>query len=184
MGPAAIQPRFRRDPEPRGRSLPSHQRRAGLGVWSASRRESGRRAIKAWKRNVPFDPATLAVFADAVAGLVREWSAVLPPGSVMTIPPQGASAPGPYAAEALGSAVAEARGLPFAALLVRTDPKRWHGVRHALRQALFVATLPDPPPSLVIIVDDLVTTGSTMRRSLQAIRAERVAAFGFSFSGC
>jgi predicted amidophosphoribosyltransferase len=33
---------------------------------------------------------------------------------------------------------------------------------------------------MVVIVDDLVTTGATMRRSLEAIRAAGVAAFGFS----
>jgi predicted amidophosphoribosyltransferase len=36
---------------------------------------------------------------------------------------------------------------------------------------------------MVLIVDDLVTTGATMRRSLEAIRAAGVAAFGFGFSG-
>jgi predicted amidophosphoribosyltransferase len=36
---------------------------------------------------------------------------------------------------------------------------------------------------MVVIVDDLVTTGATMRRSLAAIRAAGVAAFGFGYSG-
>ena len=80
--------------------------------------------------------------------------------------------------------MADALGVPFAEVLVRTDEKRWHGTHFALRQAPFVAMLREPPPLLVLIVDDLVTTGATMRRSLQAIRASRVAAFGFSFSGC
>jgi predicted amidophosphoribosyltransferase len=36
---------------------------------------------------------------------------------------------------------------------------------------------------MVLVVDDLVTTGATMRRSLEATRAAGVAAFGFGFSG-
>jgi predicted amidophosphoribosyltransferase len=79
--------------------------------------------------------------------------------------------------------VAEALGLPLAEVLTRTDVKRWHGPHHSLRQAPFVAALPEPLPTMVLIVDDLVTTGATMRRSLEAIRATGVAAFGFAFSG-
>lgn len=175
--------RFRRDPESSSRWLPTHQKRAGLGVWTAGRSHQARSAIKAWKRAAPFDPATLVGFAAAVADLVRAWSPILPAGSIVTVPPQGASAPGPYAARELGRAVAEALGLPFAAILSRTDRKRWHGPHHALRQAAFVCTLPEPAPTMVVIVDDLITTGRTMRLSVEAIRAAGVAAFGFGFSG-
>jgi hypothetical protein len=42
--------RFRRDPEPSSRWRPTHQRRAGLGVWAAGRSRQARSAIKAWKR--------------------------------------------------------------------------------------------------------------------------------------
>jgi hypothetical protein len=182
--------RFRRDREPPGRSLASHQKRAGLGVWAANRSSAARAAIKAWKRCAcaksaisPFDPVKLAEFSAALAGLIRTWSPILPPGTLLTVPPQGASAPSPYAALALGRAVAEALGLPLAEVLTRTDVKRWHGPHHSLRQAPFACTLRDPAPTMVLIVDDLVTTGATMRRSLEAIRATGVAAFGFAFSG-
>jgi orotate phosphoribosyltransferase len=37
---------------------------------------------------------------------------------------------------------------------------------------------------MVLIVDDLITTGRTMRLSVEAIRAAGVAGFGFAFSGC
>jgi predicted amidophosphoribosyltransferase len=36
---------------------------------------------------------------------------------------------------------------------------------------------------MVVIVDDLVTTGATVRRSLEAIRSAGLAAFAFGFSG-
>jgi hypothetical protein len=175
--------RFRRDREPSSRWLPTHQKRASLGVWTAGRSERDRAAIKRWKRTAPFDPDALAVFATALEALIRAWSSILPAGTLLTIPPQGASAPGPYAALALGRQVAEALGLPFAEILIRTDMKRWHGPHHSLRQAPFVCTLPAPAPTMVLVVDDLVTTGATMRRSLEAIRTAGVAAFGFGFSG-
>jgi hypothetical protein len=37
-----------------------------------------------------------------------------------------------------------------------------------------VCTVPDPAPPMVLVVNDLVTSGSTMRRSLEAIRTARV----------
>jgi predicted amidophosphoribosyltransferase len=175
--------RFRREPEPPGRWLAAHQKRAGLGAGAAGRSRQARAAIKAWKRTAPFDPAELAGFAAAVADLVRAWSPVLPPRTILTVPPQGASAPGPYAARELGRAVADALGLPFAEILSRTEPKRWHGPHHALRQAPFACKSPAPAPTMVLVVDDLVTTGRTMRLAVEAIRAAGVAAFGFGFSG-
>jgi hypothetical protein len=87
--------RFRRDPESSSRWLPTHQKRAGLGVWSAGRSHQARSAIKAWKRSAPFDPAELAEFAAAVADLVRGLSPILPAGTIITVLPQGASAPTP-----------------------------------------------------------------------------------------
>jgi hypothetical protein len=94
--PSLITRRWR---EPRTRWLPAHQKRAGLGVWAANRSHAARARVKAWKRTHPLDPAALAEFAAAVADLVRAWSPILPRGTVLTIPPQGASAPGPYAAD-------------------------------------------------------------------------------------
>jgi hypothetical protein len=61
--------RFRRDPESSSRWLPTHQKRAGLGVWTAGRSCQARTAIKLWKRNHPFDPGVLAGFSAAVVEL-------------------------------------------------------------------------------------------------------------------
>jgi hypothetical protein len=73
--------RIRREPEPPGRWLAAHQKRAGLGVWTAGRSRQARSATKAWKRSAPFDPAALAGFASALAEPVRAWSPILPPGN-------------------------------------------------------------------------------------------------------
>ena len=86
---------------------------------------------------------------------------------------------------ALGQRVAEALGLPFSGeVLTRTEPKRCHDPHSRLRQARYVAAVPDPTPPLVLIVDDLCTSGRTMRHSIDAIRQAGAAAFGFAFSGC
>ena len=68
--------------------------------------------------------------------------------------------------------------------LGRADVKRWHGPHSSLRQAPFACSLPDPAPTMVLVVDDLITSGRTMRLAVEAIRAAGVAAFGFAFSGC
>jgi hypothetical protein len=161
---------LRRSREPRTRWLPAHQKRAGLGVWAAVKSWPARNAVNRWKRTHPFDPTELAGFAEAVANLVRVWSPLLPAGTVLRVPPQGASVPGPSAAEALGQAVAEVLGLPFVEVLTRSEPKRWPGPHASLRQAPFLTALPDPAPPRVLVAEDLVPSGATMRRSLEAIR--------------
>jgi hypothetical protein len=175
----------RRFREPAGRFRPCHQSRAGLGVWCATRSRADRAAIRAWKLAHLFDETMLAGFSAGLAGLIRAWSPVLPAGTVVTVPPQGASAPGPYAAEVLGRRVAEDLGLPFAQTLGRDEPKRWHGPQHSLRQGSFRWELPAGVDArMIVVIDDLVTSGATMRRSLEAIRAAGFMAFGFAFSGC
>ena len=80
--------------------------------------------------------------------------------------------------------MAAALGVPFVEALARTDRKRWHGPHSSLGQAPFVCSLPAPPLTMVLVVDDLVTSGRTMQLSLTTIRAAGVAAFGFAVSGC
>lgn len=181
--PAPLRPPSRLR-EPRGRCIASSQRRAGLGVWAATRSRAVRARVRRWKLAPPFDETELHEFATLLAGLVRQWSAVLPAGCVITCPPQGASAPGPYAAESLARAAAAILGVPFVQTLVRTDTKARHCVHLAMRQAPFVASLPDPPPTLTLVFDDLVTSGRTLKLSIAALNAAGVPAFGFTASGC
>jgi hypothetical protein len=83
----------------------------------------------------------------------------------------------------LGQRVAEALDLDFTEVLTRSEPKQWHGVIHALKQQPFVYNCTGPTPPMVLVVDDLATTGRTLRLSLQAIRGAGVPAFGFAVSG-
>ena len=89
--------RFRRAREPRTRWLPTHQKRAGLGCWAANRSFTARPASRLGSGPIPY-PAELAGFAAAVADLIRGWSPILHPGTINTVPPQGASTPGRFAA--------------------------------------------------------------------------------------
>jgi hypothetical protein len=169
--------------EPAGRFRHAHQARSSLGVWAVTRSRADRAAIVGWKSAHPFDPGMLAGFAAGLAGLIRAWSPILPPPVVVTTPPQGASAGRPYAAEALGRAVAGALGRPYAAMLRRTDDKPYHGPWDSRRQAPYVCAVPDMPPSLCIVVDDLATSGTTLRLALEAVRGAGIMAFGFAYSG-
>jgi len=170
--------------EPRGRHrLGHHQRGAGLGTWACNTSNEMRERIRQWKAGEPFDLGELDVFACALAELVKAWSPVLPARTLATCPPQGASAPGPYAADVLGRAVADRLDVPFAVLLTRTDTKRYHGPMYALRQKPFRCEVPSAAPEIVLVLDDFITSGATMKLSLQAIRGAGIPAFGFAFSG-
>ena len=142
-----------------------------------------RAAVKAWKASPPFPDEPLAEFAAALIKLITTWCPVLPRGCVLTVPPQDASSPGPYAARVLGERVAEALGLDFADALSGSGAKHWHGVIHSLKQEPFGYNCTGLTPPMVLIVDDLATTGRTLRLSLEAIRGAGVPSFGFAFSG-
>jgi hypothetical protein len=176
--------------EPRGRyRLGHHQRSAGLGVWSCNIASELRDKIKRWKNENPLNPAETAEFSASLEELVRLWAGNTFPGRVLvTVPPRGASAFGkasewPYAAGHLAESVSDRLGFPFALTLSRTSTKRHHGIHYSLAQGAFTFRMRLERPDLILVVDDLVTTGATMRLSLAAIRGAGVPAFGFCFSG-
>ncbi len=51
------------------------------------------------------------------------------------------------------------------------------------RQAPYLVEMPDPPPGLIVVVDDLATSGTTLRLGVEAIRGAGLMAFGFAYSG-
>ena len=156
-------------------------RRAGLGVTAATNDPASRRRIIGAKSAVLFDDATVDAFADDVAGLIRHWLPTPPAGAVITTPPQGASWPGDYFADALARRVAMKARLPFRPLLRRTDEKTEHGPMVALKQTAFVCD-PNTPP-VAIVVDDLITSGTTMKLSLEALTRAGAAVYGFAWNG-
>ena len=75
------------------------------------------------------DETETARYADALAALVEKALPVRPPGTVLTIPPQGASWPGQYYARLLARRVANRLGMPLVELLERHERKLHHGRR-------------------------------------------------------
>lgn len=167
-----------RESTPKPTSTGKHQRRARLGVYSVHSGARARTRVFAWKEEQ--DQETANQFAGELVELIREAVPVPPPGTVITTPPQGASWPGPYAARALAAAVADLLGLPHVEMLERTDTKPHHHPMAAIRQAEFTVARAAPA---AIVVDDAITSGTTMRLALDALRAAGVTAWGFTYAG-
>ena len=154
-----------------------------IGTWAAVTSSGLRERLIAWKSNPPFDPGEMVEFAAGIVELIGMWSGgVYAPRTVVTVPPQGASR-GPYAAEALGRSVADKMAMPFVPMLRRTDVKKYHGPWDSRKQLPYLCELPDPRPEMVLVIDDLCTSGTTMRLALTSIRAAGIPAFGFCYSG-
>lgn len=171
---------------------PGHpQRRIGRGAWSATLRVFDRRRIAQWKSDYPRDPAELDHFAGAIALVIRARLPNIPPAAVVTFPPAGASAaleldqeepPAHYAALELARAVARLVELPCVDLLRRTDTKDWqHGPQAAIRQRPF--SLKAAPPPVVILVDDVLTTGTTLRLARAALEQAGATVYAFTYFG-
>ena len=156
-------------------------RRAGLGVTVVTKHHAEQKAIIQHKLAPVWNTAYVAKLADALAKLITTWLPNLPPDALITPPPQGASWPGPYFAGELAAAVAARLGLGAGQCLTRTDEKRYHHPMQALKQAPFIYT--GPPAPIVIVIDDLITSGATMKRAMQAIQEKGLAAYGFAYYG-
>ena len=167
---------------PTPRPLGVHQRRAALGVWCLTTAAAEREAIIRAKRDGgDFDAALADRLARQLAELIREWAPVLPAGCIVTCPPQGASAPGPYLAGQLARQVGLALDLDALTCLRRTDRKRWHHPREAMKQKRFRTII---VPDVAIVVDDMLSSGTSMKLSLDALRSAGCAAWGFAAVGC
>lgn len=156
-------------------------RRAGLGVTVVSKHHAEQKQIIREKLSPTWDAAFIGKLADALARLITCWLPTLPPDALLTPPPQGASWPGPYFAGELCDAVSARLGRKAARLITRTDAKHYHHPMEALRQAPFRYEGPKVP--LVIIVDDLITSGATMKRAMTAVQEKGIAAYGFAYYG-
>lgn len=138
-----------------------------------------RRELAQWKADgCPVGEFSERMTADLLQ-LLRAWCPRLPAGWVVTTPPQGASAPGPYGAGLVAREVAVALDLDGVTLLERTDAKRYHGRHYSLQQAPYRVTL--RPPAVALVVDDLITSRTTMRLALTALGDAGVPCFGFAW---
>lgn len=160
-------------------------RRAGLGVTTATNDPLTRRAIIRAKAAPFHDADAIDQHAESIAKIIRHWVKIIPPAAVVTCPPQGASWPGEYYAAKLAVAVAKIIGRPFEELIIRNDEKLRHGPALSLSQEDFSIVARDgkPLPPCVIVVDDLITSGTTMRLSLEAMARAGAAHYGFAANG-
>jgi hypothetical protein len=155
-------------------------KRAAIGAFSVHRDEPNRRRILEWKAT-EHNSAFTEQFAAEIVSLIRQWSPTLPSDALITTPPQGASAPGFYFAGALAAEVARQMDRQYAVTLARQDAKRFHHPRQSLMQLPF-AVQRSPLPQIILIVDDLITSGTTLRLSIDALRAAGTMPFGFAFA--
>lgn len=179
-------PNFCAESEPIARRKATSQKRAGLGVWASTRSVFDRsEMVKEKEMGIGL---VNDGFAYDIAELIKEWAPYLDSSIIVTSPPQGASAPGRYYAEDLAIRVAEKLDLTYVTLIERTDTKKRHGPWESRLQADYSLHrnfyVPHDPYRFIIIVDDLITSGTTMRLALKAIRDQGCMAFGFSYSGC
>jgi len=164
-----------------------HVRRAGLGVFAVVyTREPGADARYAAFRRWKADPTGQAqagfldTAAAAIVALIRAWSPVLPSDWTVTTPPAGASQGGTYPAGILAREVATRLDLDFLTCLERSKAKRWHHPAESLRQAPYTVTV--APPAVALVVDDFISSGTTMRLSREALAAAGVPSFGFAWA--
>jgi hypothetical protein len=171
-------------PPPPKPARPGHFRHAGLGVWCCRRglSEPEETAFRAWKAAPSQHEVFCAAAAEALAALIRQWQQTVPADWIITAPPPGASAGREYPASLLGKALARKLGLEYQTTLQRAGgAKKWHGRHYALKQEPFTVTC--KPPSVALVVDDMMTSGITMRLALDALRTAGVPAFGFAYVG-
>ncbi len=158
----------------------------GLGpVWSAVPYEgAGRELVAALKFG-----ARLSLAERAAHAMAERAPAELLDGTIVPVPP----APwrrrrrGFDPAEAIAVALAGQAGIPLNRCLRRTQGRRQVGRPRAERLADPPRVrLVQPPPPRVILVDDVVTTGATLRACARAVHssgASRVVALTFARSG-
>jgi len=162
------------------------QRNVGLGVWSVhSKRHFSLDEFYRWKGNPLLYPHVTDTLSSEIVALILAWSPVLLPDWVITTPPQGASIEhtqdGMYPAGILAQSCAVALGLDNVTTLKRTKSKTRHHPMASLEQVPYLVSL--RPPSVALVVDDMITSGTTLRFSLSALRSVDVPAFGFAWVG-
>ncbi len=164
----------------------SHEGRSILGVFACTINLREREQLIAWKTTPVgggFDPIPMARYATALERLVGMMTGrCFPPRTIISTPPQGASSPGPYAASAIAHEVGARLGLEVIEALDRTDAKSHHGPWSSRAQTPYRVRDLTERPGLVVIVDDLITSRTTMRLAIEALRAAGVPCIGVAYS--
>ena len=152
-----------------------------IGVW-VCHPVVGKNLIEFYRWKADALPAETERKAADISNLIRLWQPVIPIEWIITTPPQGASlyrGDGHYCAGMLATAVGALLGLEVLTLLTRTTDKRYHHPKQALTQGEFVVT--KQSPSVVLVIDDLISSRTTMTFSLDALISAGIPAFGFAW---
>lgn len=131
----------------------------------------------AWKAAPSEHRDLTAEMARDLVALVDRWSNGWR-GFVLTVPPQGASRGKEYPAGVLGKAVAVELGVDFVTLFAPDTTKaKYHHPQRSLEAGLEPATLAMEVPGPVVIVDDCLTSGCTLRRAMLGLAGRACWAF-------
>jgi hypothetical protein len=171
------------------RRQPGHLDKVAFGaytaaVWGPGKSEDYAR-LTAWKASPGTHPEVTTAIAQDLVELIDAWARKWR-GFVITVPPQGASRGSEYAAGFLGLEVAVRLGVEYVELFDSTTwapGKRYH---HPVESVRFETTPPAlrfEPEQPVIIVDDMVTSGTTARRCLEALEGRPAWFFGWVNNG-
>lgn len=158
-----------------------HFRNARVGVFAARRDEpSLLLSLFAWKQDPVFHHAIAQKASVEVSQMILAWQPVIPRDWMITTAPSGKSHGNEhYPAAILAKEVASSLGLGYETMLVRNDRKSRHGKFASLEQSPYSVCF--TPPSVVLVIDDILTSGTTMRLSLEALSRTGIPAFGFAY---
>jgi len=131
-----------------------------------------------WKESPDTSTRSTERIANEIAKAITTiFGGTIPPGVAIVIPPSGMEREaGVYPAGVLASAVGRLTGMDVIDCLARTesDPVKQRSRFTNLRD-ITPFTVAKRVGPLVIVLDDVITTGSTMQRSREALRANSVA---------
>jgi len=142
--------------------------KAGAGVTCCTNHRGELRRILGAKAGPLLHEATIAAAAAAIVDAIHQALPILPPHTAVAWPTQGQTWPGAYAAAAIAARVALALNLEPAPLFGRT-----------LRQP----PLPNLSGATILLIDDAIQTGRTMRTHLALLRNAGADAYGFAYYG-
>jgi len=137
--------------------------------------------LKAWKALPTAYPQVTERLASDLVKLIREVLPVIPLEWLITCCPPGVSAGKEYAVGFLAKQVAELLDREHITIFEDQAGKRYHGRFESLRMP-DVMTLKYVPDVPVLVVDDFITSGRTMRASLAGLERAGVPAFGFAWA--
>lgn len=141
-----------------------------LSTWSETRLAH----FKQWKADPRGERAETQQMAHEIAERIRALFGGAAPDALITKPPRGKTPDNqPHAAEMLAERVAALLDLPYVDCIARNEPDSTAHLarsRHSNLADKSTFRLTQPAEKLVICIDDVTTTGSTLARCREALQ--------------